>query len=260
MSDMTISAGEGLPVDPTLDVQKEGNDSCHSKRDDVHASNLQSRIGDEIRARTGTRASDFYLANMGVPPTRSRPVARGDAPTAVIGPHVKRMEQMAQTMLEEQNQAIKKINETLTNHPKKAVHNERVTLIDLEMQASANKRPGNKIRVKPGERIIAKVLYVYDTTKMNNPSSFNPNSLNQIIVGFEGEGAKACLFHGFAPKNGQVKGEKIFTFHAPEKPGEYDMRFRYAQAYNPHDAVKDWWGVDGTPPETASIGKVIVKA
>ena len=95
---------------------------------------------------------------------------------------------------------------------------------------------------------------------MNNPESFDPNSLNQIIVGFDGEGAKACLFHGFAPKNGQVKGEKIFAFHAPEKAGEYDMRFRYAQAYTPCDAVKHWWGVDGAPPESATVGKVIVEA
>ena len=95
---------------------------------------------------------------------------------------------------------------------------------------------------------------------MKNPASFNPNSLNQIIIGLNNEGAQTCLFHGFAPKGGQVKGERSFKLQAPEKQGEYAIRFRYAQAYSPMRAVEDWWNVDGAPPESATAGKIIVKA
>lgn len=192
--------------------------------------------------------------------TSSCKISREDIPVAVMGPHVRRVEHMAQVMLERQREAVKQIDEILKNEPEKAVHNERVTLMDFQMRSWGNKKPRNEIKVKPGELILAKVLYVYDTDKMNNPESFNPNSLNQIIVGIDGEGAKTCLFHGFAPKHGQVKGEKIFGFQAPAKPGEYDIRFRYAQAYTPCDAVRKWWGVDGTPPESATIGKITVQA
>lgn len=68
----------------------------------------------------------------------------------------------------------------------------------------------------------------------------------QVIVGFEGIGAQDGINSG------------CFNLIAPEQPGIYEVRFRYAEAHSLEDAIAYWWKVDSTPPWQATIGLVIV--
>lgn len=45
---------------------------------------------------------------------------------------------------------------------------------------------------------------------------------------------------------------------APQKPGTYDIRFRYEQASNLFDGMISWNRVGGAP-ESATIGKITVE-
>lgn len=126
---------------------------------------------------------------------------------------------------------------------------------------------GATAHVKPGETIGVHAHYQWRWAR-------EQGSIVQIIVGIDGEGAQAAIANGF------VKGGRYFDHHplyfrgqwiditekdvdfvivAPEKPGTYEVRFRYAQAYLPHEAVADWWSVDHSPTEKATIGKIIVE-
>ncbi len=56
-----------------------------------------------------------------------------------------------------------------------------------------------------------------------------------------------------------TKKKVDFAMVAPEQPGVYEIRFRYAQAYLPTDAVKYWWNVDESPTADATIATIIVE-
>lgn len=70
--------------------------------------------------------------------------------------------------------------------------------------------------------------------------------ITQVIVGLAGIGAQDGLGYG------------DFNLIAPEKPGIYEVRFRYAQAYTLSDAIRYWWNMDQAPPWQTTIGLVIV--
>ena len=126
---------------------------------------------------------------------------------------------------------------------------------------------GATAHVKPGETIGVHAHYEWRWAR-------EQGSIVQIIVGIDGEGAQVAIANGF------VKGGRYFDHHplyfrhqwiditekdvdfvlvAPEKPGTYEIRFRYAQAYLPHEAVEGWWTVDQAPTDKATIGKIIVE-
>lgn len=108
---------------------------------------------------------------------------------------------------------------------------------------------GNKIIVKPGEIIPATAMYLYYCPVCKD------NSINQIIVGIAGEGAQACLYNGST----EGQGAANFTLTAPQKPGVYQVRFRYAQAYSCQEAVKYWWNVDHAPTAQATVAIIMVQ-
>ena len=80
-------------------------------------------------------------------------------------------------------------------------------------------------------------------------------SINQIIIGIAGKGAQACLYNGGT----EAQGSTYFNITAPQKPGVYKIRFRYAPAYQLPNAVKSWWNVDHAPTPQATVGIIAVK-
>lgn len=108
---------------------------------------------------------------------------------------------------------------------------------------------GNKITVRPGEIIPATAMYLYYCPVCQI------GSINQIIVGIAGEGAQACLYNGSI----EAQGAANFTLKAPQKPGMYQVRFRYAQAYSCQEAIKYWWNVDHAPTAQATVAIITVQ-
>lgn len=108
---------------------------------------------------------------------------------------------------------------------------------------------GNQIMAKPSERIQASATYVY------NCRNCKPDSYNQILVGLAGRSAQACIYDGGAHGDGVAN----FLLKAPAKQGTYDVRFRFAQANNCEEALKNWWNLGSLPAQDATIGKIIVR-
>jgi hypothetical protein len=132
--------------------------------------------------------------------------------------------------------------------------NGRVTLTNLQLSCDTNTKtigwPMVQMVVHPGQEVEGVVEYYYDSR------ASAPFALNQIIIGIDDIGAQDCLMHELGVNCGY--GEAVFTLIAPEKEGTYDIRFRYAQAYSPEEAIQYWWKVDGAPKEEATIGRLIV--
>ena len=109
---------------------------------------------------------------------------------------------------------------------------------------------GNVVSAAPGEKISVSANYVYDCPECQG------GSINQIIVGIAGENsAQACIYNGSI----QGAGSKKFTLTAPNEPGTYYIRFRYAQAFGCEEGALGWWRVDGEPTAKANIGAIVVE-
>ncbi|MDF1661094.1 MAG: hypothetical protein P1V97_04950 [Planctomycetota bacterium] len=120
----------------------------------------------------------------------------------------------------------------------------RVTLSQFNLKTSSDS--GREIRVSPGEVIQISTQYLCEGNE--------DGSINQIILGIPEFGALACLYNG----GSQSEGFATATILAPQSPGDYELRFRYAQARNGKEALH-WWGVDGEPSERASIARLHVR-
>ena len=105
----------------------------------------------------------------------------------------------------------------------------------------------NVVIVNPEEKINGSTNYTYDG---------QGGSINQIIVGIGGQyKAQACIYNG----SGQGSGSSTFTLTAPNVPGIYYIRFRYAQAFGCQQGALDWWRIDKVPTAEANIGIIIVR-
>lgn len=117
-----------------------------------------------------------------------------------------------------------------------------VRYLDMEVSnlvLTSKVNSGKVVYAAPGEQIQGEADCV----------SYRPTyvaEFTQAIVGFDGIGAQAGI--GYGP----------FSLTAPNEPGVYEVRFRYAQANDLEEAIRCWWGVDQVPPEQATIGLVIV--
>jgi hypothetical protein len=130
------------------------------------------------------------------------------------------------------------------------------------------KNQGETASVSPGE-----TFGVHASYKFLQPRECG--SIVQIIVGFKGLGAKTCIANGIVLENGRfydylplafrnqyidiTEKDVDFALIAPQEAGIYEIRFRYAQAYLPHEAVSSWWNVDEAPAAAATIGTIIVE-
>ncbi len=110
----------------------------------------------------------------------------------------------------------------------------------------------HEVTVAPGATIAAHLDVFQDCPRCGN-------AINQIIVGFAGAPeAQACVWNGGARSNGWEHTQ--FTLVAPNEPGDYEVRVRYAQAYGCERGALGWWRVDrpnGPGPES-TIGVVHV--
>ena len=129
----------------------------------------------------------------------------------------------------------------------------RVTYGQVKLSNFTLNNEGNFIIATPGEKIDASANYIY------NCSECQEGSLNQIIVGIAGENiAQACIYNACI-YNGDIQGSgsSKFTLTAPNEPGIYYIRFRYAQAEIRKKAL-GWWRIGGKPTSKANIGLIVV--
>ncbi|MEL6332197.1 MAG: TIR domain-containing protein [Cyanobacteria bacterium J06626_26] len=125
----------------------------------------------------------------------------------------------------------------------------QVTYGQVRLSEFALNGEGNTIAAAPGEVINVSTNYRYDCP------SCEGGAINQIIVGIAGENAaQTCIYDGFS----EAEGASTFTLTAPETPGRYDIRFRYAQAFGCEEGALGWWRVDGEPTAAATIGSIVV--
>ncbi|MDJ0898824.1 MAG: hypothetical protein QNJ55_08425 [Xenococcus sp. MO_188.B8] len=128
----------------------------------------------------------------------------------------------------------------------------------LFFSAIAPAQAGNMLTADTlGESLNATADYVYDC-------SFCGGSINQIIVGIVDPDSEsdplsvACIDVGIISPNPKTGNKISLDLKAPTKIGSYDVRFRYAQAFNCADAASGWWAVDQAPPKSATVGIVNV--
>lgn len=130
------------------------------------------------------------------------------------------------------------------------------------------KNQGEIATVAPGETFGVHATYEFLWPR-------ETHSIVQIIVGYDGIGAQTSIANGIVFPNGRyydhhplffrhqkhdiTKKSVDFALVAPQEPGVYEIRFRYAQAYLPHEAVAHWWNVDQAPTAEATIGRIIVE-
>ncbi len=124
----------------------------------------------------------------------------------------------------------------------------RYSVRDLKLNGE-----GNNIRLAQGGQVKA-------TLEINHDCRECGGAINQIIVGLAGEDrAQACVWNGGQSSRGWQTVS--FTLRIPQAPGSYEVRTRYAQAYNCKDAI-GWWKIDRSqgPGEQSTIGVVVVEA
>jgi hypothetical protein len=125
----------------------------------------------------------------------------------------------------------------------------RFTAANLRLDGQSH-----EVVVAPGATIRAELDVLQDCPGCGG-------AISQIIVGFAGAPeAQACVWSGGARSGGWEHTR--FTLVAPSRPGDYEVRVRYAQAYGCAQGALGWWRVDrpnGPGPE-ATIGVVHVAA
>lgn len=106
---------------------------------------------------------------------------------------------------------------------------------------------GNVIAVEPGEKVFGMLNFHYDA------ESLEPESLNQIVIGFSEVGPQKCIFNELGYRCSE--GIASFFLKVPESPGIYEIQCRFDQAYSPKDAMIHWQEQES---DVMTIGKVIV--
>lgn len=120
---------------------------------------------------------------------------------------------------------------------------ESMTIANLNLDGQ-----GNVIIAKGGERIWSRVNFSCNTDYIEE------NSLNQIVIGYEGLGFSKCIFNELGYRCG---GEGIipFVLEAPREPGIYNVQCSLEQSPSRMDAMQNW--ANGTTIKM-TIGRVIV--
>lgn len=117
-----------------------------------------------------------------------------------------------------------------------------VRYLDIEVSNvmfSSKRNSGKVVYATPGELIKGQADCAFYRPKLCE-------EYFQVIVGLNGIGAQDGICEG------------SFTLIAPQEAGIYEVRFRYAHAYDLEEAIENWWEVDKAPPSQATIGLVIV--
>jgi hypothetical protein len=107
---------------------------------------------------------------------------------------------------------------------------------------------GNVIAAEPGEKIFGMLNFHYDF------QSLEPESLNQIVIGFSDVGAQKCIFNELGYRCNE--GIASFFLQVPHQPGIYEVQCRFEQAYSPRDAIGQW---SEDAERLMTVGKIIVR-
>ena len=108
---------------------------------------------------------------------------------------------------------------------------------------------GSVIAVQPGEKVFGMLNFQYDSHNVD------PESLNQIVIGFSKMGPQKCIFNELGYRCNE--GIASFFLQVPENPGIYEIQCRFDQAFSSKEAMIHWAEEDSDNMMT--IGKIIVR-
>ncbi len=86
-------------------------------------------------------------------------------------------------------------------------------------------------------------------------SSSCPNCIDQILIGYDTTGAKACIYDDIPSMSG-TQGTATTQLTAPSTPGIHYLRFKGGQDYS---CNLNWWSLGGPPPMANNFAVVSVK-
>jgi len=115
-------------------------------------------------------------------------------------------------------------------------------------------RQGNSIVARSGEKI-------FSTLNFSCESSFaDPNTLYQIVVGYDDVGPQKCIFNELGYQFEGKEGILSFFCEAPTSPGVYEVQCNISSARSSAEALQGWWDQSGGDhDEKVTIGRIIVK-
>lgn len=131
---------------------------------------------------------------------------------------------------------------------------ERVNSDSLVVSRLNLNKMGNVVVARPGEKI-------FSTVNFSSYEDFiEPDSLYQIVIGYEGVGPQKCIFNELGYRFEGKEGILSFFCEAPEYPGVYEVQCKISSARSSAEALQSWWDVKGLDiNEKYSLGKIIVK-
>ena len=131
----------------------------------------------------------------------------------------------------------------------------------INMYGVSIENQGELYGVKAGETFNVEATY-----EITHKFPYGPV---QFIAGYHEIGAQVCIIDALSQSDGEytdmetgenlTKGMVNFTMTAPETSGQYEIRYRYAQANDAEDAVTYWWNVDVPPGEDSILGTIVVE-
>lgn len=124
------------------------------------------------------------------------------------------------------------------------VHSGPLALANLNLN-----HQGNVIVANPGEKVFGMLNFHYDS------DGLEPESLNQIVIGFSEVGAQKCIFN--EPGYRCREGIASFFLKVPENPGIYEIQCRFEQSYSPKEAISHWSEIENEAVMT--VGKIVVR-
>jgi hypothetical protein len=104
---------------------------------------------------------------------------------------------------------------------------------------------------RPGEKIFSTVNF------SSNASLVDPDSLYQIVIGYENVGPQKCIFNELGYRFEGKDGILSFFCEAPEAPGLYEVQCQLSSERSSVEAMQGWW--DQKETEKITVGKIIVK-
>ena len=115
-------------------------------------------------------------------------------------------------------------------------------------------RQGNVIVARQGEKIFSTLNFSCDN------AFIDPNSLYQIVVGYEDVGPQKCILNELGYQIEGKEGILSFFCEAPTTPGIYEVQCHISSARSSVEALKLWWDQSGGDyNQKVSIGRIIVK-
>ena len=115
-------------------------------------------------------------------------------------------------------------------------------------------KQGNTIVARKGEKIFSTLNFSCDTPFVN------PDSLYQIVIGYENVGPQKCIFNELGYRFEGKEGILSFFCEAPEAPGVYEVQCDISSARSSLEALQSWWDQKTEEYNTkVTVGRIIVK-